>query len=716
MVVGMRLIPTLLFLGSLSQLFAADLQWQTLNEPGSGGWLTSLRVHPSNSAHLVLGGDMLGLGVSSDGGKTWGGGFGLKSWEIGDVTFDPKNPSTVWAGTMSGPVVSRDGGKTWETKRKGFPDVSSGGYSAPIQRVMIDPENPSRLLAFGGSYRGWASPGSPKFGFIWESLDGGESWQEFSSVLPYRNITWVDADRAWKRMYAVVQKRGVFVSEDRGKTWKSSMEGLTKDSGIRMVAVHPENPDIAWVAAGNRPEGKDSRRFLPGGIFRTVNGGESWQEIGTGLPKRAGTNPNFTTRFQAIAVSPVDPNQLATSDTSWDHNAVYHSSDGGETWVQVLNGDSQKAIPTAYPAGMGATIITFDPTLPEVFFLANSETVLRTADRGKTWQDITSSVVSQEPVKTFLGHGYSGLCSTKAVFNPFRAGSVILTAMDAGKHIRSDDDWQSWYFFGTGFSNPWGGGNDAAFAKPDGRIAYLAAGQHGGQGSIARTDDAGVTWKEFQGPQHGLPKGAGAEATAVHCDPDAPDRAWAVMGGAFFATKDGGSTWTKVDEIERATVIGKASGLGYPFYVGSKKGVFKTMDGQDFELIPGSPTSPSSIFVPVAAPDHPLVVKHRANDGGVYQWQGSEWKRIFDQTYAFDVAVHPTNPQRIAVSTSDDPYHDISRATGVWLSEDGGVTWHQSNDGLSCTRGKTIAFDPHRPERLVFGSFGRGFFHATWPE
>jgi hypothetical protein len=120
--------------------------------------------------------------------------------------------------------------------------------------------------------------------------------------------------------------------------------------------------------------------------------------------------------------------------------------------------------------------------------------------------------------------------------------------------------------------------------------------------------------------------------------------------------------------------------------------------------------------VPVAAPDHPLVVKHRANDGGVYQWQGSEWKRIFDQTYAFDVAVHPTNPQRIAVSTSDDPYHDISRATGVWLSEDGGVTWHQSNDGLSCTRGKTIAFDPHRPERLVFGSFGRGFFHATWPE
>jgi photosystem II stability/assembly factor-like uncharacterized protein len=712
----MRWIPALICCVFFHPLLAADLRWEPLNEPGSGGWLTSLRVNPTDSSHLVLGGDMLGIGVSSDGGKSWGGGTGLGSWEIGDLTFDPKSPSTVWAGTMSGPFVSRDGGRTWQSKRVGMPEISGGAYSAPIQRILIDPENPARLLAFAGTYRGWSSPGSPKFGFIWESLDGGESWKEFSSVLPYRNLTWVDADKAWKRLYAVVQKRGVFVSEDRGKTWKPTTQGLPADSGIRMVAVHPENGDIAWVATGNRPEGKDSKKFLPGGIFRTVNGGQSWEEIGTGLPKRAGTNPNFTTRFQAIAVSPVDSKQLVTSDTSWDHNAVYHSSDGGETWTLVLDGASQKSIPTAYPAGMGATVITFDPIDPGVFYLANSETVLRTPDRGKTWKDITSSLAAQEPIKTFRGHGYSGLCSTRIQFNPFRSGSVVLTAMDAGKHVRSEDDLQTWYFYGSGFSRPWSGGNDVAFAKPDGRIAYLAAGQHGGQGSIARTDDAGITWKEFQGPGHGLPSGDKVEATAIHCDPDAPESAWAVMGGALFATNNGGSTWTKIPELEGVGVIGKASGLGFPFYVGSKKGIFKTMDGKSFELIPGSPTSPSSLFVPSSAPDQPLAVKHRADDGGVYQWRGSEWKKIFDQQYAFDVAVHPQNPLRMAVATSDDPYHDLSRATGVWVTEDGGTTWTQSNNGLFCLRGKTIAFDPHRPDRLLFGSFGRGFFQATWLE
>ncbi len=710
----MRFALLLISLAVSGTAYSSGLRWEPLNEPGSGGWLTALRVNPKSPNHMILGGDMLGLGTSKDGGQTWNGGFGLASWEIGDVTFHPKNSEVVWAGTMSGPVVSRDGGVTWESKRKGLPEIAGGFYSAPIQKILIDPANTDRLLAFAGSYRGWESPGSPKFGYVWESLDGGESWHDFSAVRPYRSITWVDADRDWKRLYAVVQNRGVSTSDDRGKTWKDANTGLPEGSNIRMVAVHPTDANTAWAAAGNSPA-KEGKSLLPGGIYQTTDGGLTWNRTGTGLPARSGTNPNFTTRFQAIAVSPADPLQLATSDTSWDHNAVYHSGDGGATWTQVLDGAQQKGIPTAYPAGMGATVITFDPVNPDVFFIANSETVLRTGDRGKSWSDLTASPVAREPVKSWRGHGYSGLCSTGVVFNPFRPGSVIITSMDAGKHLRSDDDLAAWTFAGSGFSQPWGGANDAAFAKPDGQIVYLAVGQHGGQGAVGRTDDGGRTWKEFQGPAFGLPSGSKAEASAVHCDPDKPDYAWAIMGRQLFSTEDGGKSWRKIPEIEGATKLGKINGQAFPFYVGGKSGIFLTRDGRKFDLMPGSPASPASIRVMEAAPDHPYAVKHRSEDGGVFRFDGNSWKRFFDKPHASDIAVNPQNPKRLAVATNDDPFHDVSNASGVWISEDAGATWQQSNDGLSCLRGLTIAFDPHRPDRLIFGSFGRGFFQTSWP-
>jgi photosystem II stability/assembly factor-like uncharacterized protein len=733
-----------------SGMLRADLLWEPLNEPGSGGWLTSLRINPTNSSHLILGGDMLGIGTSHDSGASWTGGFGLSSWEIGDLTFHPENSKTVWAGTMSGPYVSYDGGHNWESKRQGLPEVAEGFYSAPIQRILIDPANTKRLLAFAGTYRGWSSPGSPKFGYIWESRDGGNSWTEFSSIRPYRSITWVDADRDWNRFYAVIQNQGIYTSVDKGKTWQPAHAGLPPKSNVRMVAVHPSKPLVAWTAAGNYPDPKNTGNILPGGIYQTVDGGKTWMRTGNGLPSLGGTNPNYCTRFQAIALSEVNPNCLVTSDTSWNKQAVYQSTDGGVNWTQVLTKDMYPRIPVAYPAGMGATVITFDPLREDTYYVANSETVLRTTDQGKTWRDITSSPTPSKKVPESIepkmivaegvsvasdqatpdantvlevaptepsgpawrGHGYSGLCSTKVVFNPFLKGSVVLTAMDAGKFLRSNDNLQSWFFYEKGFSQPWGGANDAAFAGDKGRIIYLATGQHGGEGAIARSNDGGITWREFYGESSGLP--GRSEATSVHCEPDKPEHAWAVMGGNLYSTSDGGETWKRFSDIAEVTTIGKIEGRAFPFYVGFKQGVLVTRDGKSFELLPDSPSSPSSIRVHPSAPDAPFVVRHRTDDAGVFHWNGSSWSQIFKNSHAFDIAVHPHNPKRLAVATSDDPYHDASRATGVWISEDGGSNWKVANAGLSCLRGKAIAFDPHQPDRLIFGSFGRGFFQTTW--
>ena len=77
-----------------------------------------------------------------------------------------------------------------------------------------------------------------------------------------------------------------------------------------------------------------------------------------------------------------------------------------------------------------------------------------------------------------------------------------------------------------------------------------------------------------------------------------------------------------------------------------------------------------------------------------------------------NVAVDPSDPCRLVLVTDDQPFHDVTRATGVYASLDCGLTWTAINDGLPVLRGSAIAFNPHDPSQLVLGTSGRGFFVA----
>jgi hypothetical protein len=100
--------------------------------------------------------------------------------------------------------------------------------------------------------------------------------------------------------------------------------------------------------------------------------------------------------------------------------------------------------------------------------------------------------------------------------------------------------------------------------------------------------------------------------------------------------------------------------------------------------------------------------------GGLWKYDGSAWTRVRDGLYISCVAVDPTDAQRVAVAEDDHPFHDVSNATGVWISDDGGKTWSRQVDGLPVLRGSVLAINPHDPEQIVFGASGRGFFTARW--
>lgn len=687
----------------------APITWQTLNEPGVGGWVTSLAVSPHDARRVLVGGDMLGIGLSTDQGDSWRTTFGQPSWEIADFTWHPTNPQIVWAGSMSGPLVSRDGGLTWRSARQGFPPFEGWAYSVPIQNVLFDPANPQRLLAFSGSFRRWnAATGSPQWGSVWESTNAGTSWRRLTTLTPAgsnpnpgasgTNITSVAWTSQSSRLYATLDQGGVLTSTDGGVTWRPANQGLPHRNVHRVVS-DPRQPLRAYVSLDNAPVtgGRGGA-----GIFRTVNGGTTWTSASTGLLAEIGPDENQASRYQTLSLAASAPDRLITADTSWRQGVIYTSVNGGTSWVRRV---TRPDLSMATVAGLGMTVSAFDPRNPNVIFMAGSEAIIRSKDGGQTWVDASSRPVGNG----WIGRGYAGWCSMSYRFDPFRPGRSILQAMDMGRVWLTTDGGQSWRYPDTGGN--WMGGRDAAFAQDGTMMAAL--GQFNFEG-IVRSTDGGATWELQAGAGRGLPERfAGvSQPEGIVMDPQNSQRAWATVGGKLYATTNGGQLWRVVFEGPKAFRIGLDPRNANTVVVAYEGGVARSTDGVSFAPI-GGPKG--ARYLEVDRTGRVLVTNYEGENAGLWRWNAGQWTRLLDERQATGVAVDPTNENRLLLITNSDPYHDETRASGVWASSDGGRTWLAINAGLAMTRGHVVTFDPHDPSRIICGTLGRGFFQARWP-
>jgi hypothetical protein len=354
------------------------------------------------------------------------------------------------------------------------------------------------------------------------------------------------------------------------------------------------------------------------------------------------------------------------------------------------------------------TVLGVDPKDPGAVFGGGSESVIRSLDGGKTWIDATA--VHPPGSSAWRGRGYSGLCSIGFRFDPFRKDRSLILAMDAGKCWESVDGLKSWVYRGHD-PWPWGGGSDAAFAR-DG-TTYTTTGQFGSYGGVLRTTD-GKSWKILAGKSRGLPEYNGPGiATGVHALPDDSRRVWAVIGGKLYHSQDGGEQWTVLQQ----------GGLGWiaadprqprRFYVSGAKGVLSTEDGASFKPI-GGPKPAGRMDCDRLG--RLYVTGYRIDKGsGLWRWADGRWTRLLDEFYASSVAADPSDPNRLALATNDDPYHDVCNAAGIWLSADAGKSWFCETEGLAMRRGHAVAFNPFDPEQVVYGTLGRGYFVARWPK
>lgn len=695
--------------------------WQPLGEPSVGGRVTSLSVSPHDVRRVLMGGDMLGIGVSLDQGDTWRTTSGLASWEVGDITWHPTDPNRVWAGTMGGPYLSEDGGRTWRARRVGLPSLASFDFSAPVEKVLFDPNNEQRLLAAGGTSRRWrVTQVGGLLGAVWESVDGGESWTQLTTLTASGSSTEAGANGinivgmafaagSSTRVYATVDQQGFYRSTDGGETWQKRNADLP-GTAVERVLAHPTLTDTVFLSFSN--DGN-----APGGVWRSDDGGDSFFAASNGLDQVSGTNSGNTSRYKGVALDGLSGQRLVASDDRFGSAGIFLTNDGGGVWTNVLD---RFTLPLPYPSRVEMEVATIAPSDPDVLFLAGSANLVRSIDGGQNWNDAGNDYLGDG---RYRGRGFSGLVSTEVTFNPWRRGHLVAQGFDGARVLQSLDGGASWSFEANQ-TGTFGGGADAVFASAD--VGYASLGFQGKYQGIGRTFDGGQTWDVVVGPANGLPaEDSDVRAGAVHASRTQPLTVWSLIGGDMYRSLDGGDSWSVVQAgIGDGWIV--ASPDDSALYVSGNAGAWRSIDGETFTFI-GGPARNGKLAM---SPDGTLwhAAHDRTGNPGEGLWAYSEldgWRAVltaadvedaFVAQYLVGVAVSPVDASMLAITTADPPFRDQSRGRGVFISRDGGQSWRGLNHNLPMLRGAAIAFDPFDPRRLVLGTAGRGFFELRLPE
>jgi photosystem II stability/assembly factor-like uncharacterized protein len=234
-------------------------------------------------------------------------------------------------------------------------------------------------------------------GGVWESLDAGRTWKPIldepvGGKLPAASIGAIAvAPSAPRVLYVgtgeadmrsdIAYGDGMYKSSDGGKSW--SFLGLEDSHQIGKVLVHPADPDTVYVAALGHAYGPNAER----GVFRSRDGGATWKRVlfrdeNTGAIDLAFEPGNPNVLFAALWQTRRAPWSIYPA-SSGPGSGLYRSSDGGETWTQVIG--------HGFPAQVGRIGVTFARSDPKrVYALvdalkAEEGGLYRSDDGGATW-------------------------------------------------------------------------------------------------------------------------------------------------------------------------------------------------------------------------------------------------------------------------------------------------------------------------------------------
>jgi photosystem II stability/assembly factor-like uncharacterized protein len=284
---------------------------------------------------------------------------------IAGVTSEPE---TFYLGTSGGGIYqTTNGGQRWTNISDGFLRTSSVGA------IAIAPSDPNVIYAGMGENTARNNMISEGDG-VYKSTDAGRTWRpvglESTRVISRVRIHPSNPDLVYVAAqgteWAPSPERGVYRSRDGGATWKKVLF-VSENSGPSDLIMDLTNPRIIYAAFWDHQRKPwFMRSGGPGsGIYKTMDGGDSWQKLESGLPELMGKI--------AIAVS-ADHNRLYALIEA-NKGGLYRSDDAGKTWRLVNTSDSLMSRPYYY------TKIYADPINPDVVWVQN-QALLKSVDGG----------------------------------------------------------------------------------------------------------------------------------------------------------------------------------------------------------------------------------------------------------------------------------------------------------------------------------------------
>jgi photosystem II stability/assembly factor-like uncharacterized protein len=291
---------------------------------------------------------------------------------------------TLWVGTRSGGVwKTTNGGVTWD------PVFDSTGVAA-IGAVSVAPSASNVVWVGTGDQANARSSYSGRG--VYKSTDAGRHWTAMGLEDSHHiarivihptnpNVVYV---AAMGHLFSTNEERGVFRTVDGGKTWKKVLYVNERTGAIDLV-IDPVNPRRLYAAMFEKQ--RFPWRLIesgPGsGIFRTTNGGDTWQRVTGGLP----TGPlgriglDISRKNPRILYALVENQNPPASGRGIIGNQVYRTDDGGTNWLRtsdtnVAGGKSPYAF----------NQIRVDPS-NDRRIIVNSDNMTVSEDGGKTWDD-----------------------------------------------------------------------------------------------------------------------------------------------------------------------------------------------------------------------------------------------------------------------------------------------------------------------------------------